>query len=130
VIPIIGEINDTNITSFKMFFFLAGRGESQQPGSHTSHQQQVGRGRTVVQERTSIAAGRRDHVGQSPETQKRPTPSAHGQMINRSVKLYRFIMHTREDTVAIPWLSAWSSKPISYNIILYYKNISYSFRIL
>jgi len=72
----------THILNRLKCFFPAGCGESQQPGSYTSYQQQVGRGRTVVQERASIAAGRRDHVGQSPETQKRPSPSAHGQMID------------------------------------------------
>lgn len=87
-------------------FLPVGRRESQQPRSHTSHQQQVGRGRTVVQERAPTATGRRDHVGQSPETQKRPSPSAYGQMIDisdqsndrcpRSVKLYRYNVHKRD----------------------------------
>lgn len=69
----------------RVMYFSAGRGEPQQFGGHSPHQQQVGRGGTVVQERSATAAGRRDHVGQPPETEKRPAPAPpHGQMIRRS----------------------------------------------
>lgn len=69
---------------------FAGRGEPQQPGSHTSHQQQVGRGGTVIQRRPAAAAGRRNHVDQPPKTEKRPSPSSHGQMMLKQHQNWTF----------------------------------------
>lgn len=77
-----------------------GRGEPQQLGSHSPREQQVGRGGTVVQERSAAAAGRRDHVGQPAQTEKRLPSPADGQIADGGGRETMFFFFFQYQSIA------------------------------